>query len=159
MITRAVNPETRAVNPGIEGMETVIASVTLARAESLADGALVDVSPMAREAGITYPVVLTAALHADVAAVPDHQSWQSYDGRLWDVLTLFRAAVKGLIPSAGDDQCRTYTLIMHVGSRTFYRVSAVCGPGDDLEPVITLMQPGEVEPEAFGSGGSGTEEE
>jgi hypothetical protein len=34
------------------------------RAQALADGVLVDVSPMAREAGFRFPTAITADLHA-----------------------------------------------------------------------------------------------
>lgn len=37
-----------------------------ARSEALADGVLVDVSDMAREAGFRYPVAVTQAVWADI---------------------------------------------------------------------------------------------
>jgi hypothetical protein len=40
------------------------------RAEAIADGALIDVSAVARKAGIRYPVALTAAVWAKCVAVP-----------------------------------------------------------------------------------------
>ena len=110
------------------------------RALAFQEEELFDVSAMAREAGISFPVAITAALHADIADIPEDQPCQSYDGRLWDVLWMFRAAIKGRIPSQGDDQCRIYGLIMHVGDQEEYQVKAICGPGDDAEPVITLMK-------------------
>jgi hypothetical protein len=40
------------------------------RADALRDGELIDVSALAREAGIRYPVALTAAYWAKCVAVP-----------------------------------------------------------------------------------------
>ncbi len=110
------------------------------RAQALADGALVDVSEMAREAGIRFPVAISEALHRDIGDVPETHSYQSYTGRLWDCLWMLQCTIRGLISTQGDDQLMVYRLIMHVGEAEMYSVKAVCGPGDDGEPVITLMQ-------------------
>ena len=56
------------------------------RADALRDGVLIDVSPVAREAGIRYPVALTAAAWGRCVAVPPGVAWQDEAGRLWDVL-------------------------------------------------------------------------
>ncbi len=116
---------------------------TYTRAEALEDGTLIDVSEMAKEAGFTFPVAITAALHADIQAIPESHYYQSYTGRLWDVLWMLKMAIGGRIPFEGDDQCMTFSLIMHIGNIEQYRVKSVCGPGDDAEPVITLMTAGE----------------
>jgi hypothetical protein len=113
------------------------------RRQALADGTLVDVSDMAREAGVTFPVAITSGLHADIHDIPEEHSYQSYTGRLWDVLHMFGCAVKGLIPKDGDDECMIYELIMHIEGDKRYFVKAVCGRGDEAEPVITLMRESE----------------
>lgn len=109
------------------------------RAQALEDGRLIDVSETAREAGITFPVAITAALHADISNIPQEHSYQSYAGRLWDCIWMLRCGIQGLIPRRGDDQRFEYDLIMHLGMAKRYSVKAVCGPGDDGEPVITLL--------------------
>jgi hypothetical protein len=63
------------------------------RAEAIADGVLIDVSGVAREAGIRYPVALTAAVWRRCVAVPPGVRCQDEAGRLWDVLWLLRCAV------------------------------------------------------------------
>ena len=73
----------------------VIACYT--RTEALADGVLVDVSEMAREAGIRYPVAVTRRVWGEVVTPKqeDRPAGQSEAGRLWDVLWMLRVASKG----------------------------------------------------------------
>ena len=56
------------------------------RADALRDGVLIDVSAVAREAGIRYPVALTQAVWERCVAVPPGVRCQDEAGRLWDVL-------------------------------------------------------------------------
>jgi len=55
------------------------------RADAIADGVLVDVSTVAREAGIKFPVALTRAVWERCVAVPPGVACQDQSGRLWDV--------------------------------------------------------------------------
>jgi hypothetical protein len=55
------------------------------RADALRDGVLIDVSPVAREAGIRYPVALTRAAWERCVTVPPGVLCQDEAGRLWDV--------------------------------------------------------------------------
>jgi hypothetical protein len=111
------------------------------RKQALEDGVLIDVTETAKEAGFRYPVAVTAALWADINAIPkSKQSWQDVQGRLWDVLCMGRCAT---LHSKKSGSTLLYTLIMHVGRDTYYTVRLVCGPGDEGEPVVTLMRPDE----------------
>jgi hypothetical protein len=56
------------------------------RAQALADGVLVDVSPVAREAGIRYPTALTRAVWENYVKVPPGVTCQDESGRLWDIV-------------------------------------------------------------------------
>jgi hypothetical protein len=111
------------------------------RAQALEDGVLVDVSEMAREAGIRFPVALTATVYGKYVEVPEGVIAQDETGRLWDILWMLRlAANKG-----GD----TVLFRLHVRNDNSDRtpplvtLKAVCGPGDQGEPVITIMLPDE----------------
>lgn len=117
---------------------TLIYSYT--RKQALEDGVLMDVSELAKEAGFRYPVAVTAALWADIHAIPQSKSWQDGNGRLWDVLWMALAAIRE--NKTGGSEL-VYKLVMPVGRTTSYRVKLVCGPGDAAEPVITLMRPEE----------------
>ena len=110
------------------------------RCQALEDGMLINVSELAREAGFSYPVAVTAALWEDILAIPESKGFQDTTGRLWDVLNMGRFAIRRAKP--GETEL-LYRLIMHVGRSTYYTVKLVCGPGDEGEPVITLMQPDE----------------
>ena len=114
------------------------------RADALRDGVLIDVSPTAREAGFKFPVALTRAAWERCVTVPPGVLCQDEAGRLWDVLTMLRFAARGARGGAtevrfgvhvrNDNRERTPPLV---------RRKAVCGPGDEGEPVITVMMPDE----------------
>ncbi len=113
------------------------------RADAIADGTLVDVSAVAREAGIKFPVALTRAVWERCVTVPPGVLCQDEAGRLWDVVWMLRCAV------ARGPGGNLVTFALHVRNdnreRTppLVRLKAVCGPGDQGEPVITVMMPDE----------------
>lgn len=120
------------------------------RRQALEDGVLLDVSPLAREAGFRLPVAMTAAAWEQAVA------WTADDnarkgivndetGRLWDVLFMARCQARRMkgprpemlfqfyaVPRAGRGQRpRLMTL------------KAAIGAGDQGEPVVTLSLPEE----------------
>ncbi len=115
------------------------------RAQALADGVLIDVSDTAREAGITLPVALTQRLWAEwiVPHEDDRALCQSESGRLWDVLWMLTVAIRQQ-PDTANASRLTYEVLFRRGARLeCVTLEAVCGPGDEAEPVITVMLPGE----------------
>mgnify|MGYP003588781425 FL=1 len=109
------------------------------RSQALADGVLVDVSGIAAEAGIRFPVAVTAALWGEYIQVPNDDALhcQSVEGRLWDTLTLFRTVAR----NTGGDQLFFRVSYVMAGRKMVTPVlKAVCGPGDSGEPVITIMK-------------------
>ncbi|WP_201299827.1 DUF6573 family protein [Streptomyces mexicanus] len=120
------------------------------RAQALADGVLVAAdADLAREAGFRVPVALTSAVWEGCVAWNDgdseRQTPQDERGRLWDVLTMTHHAIRR---SGGDGDRVTVDLLRvpRDGRTTQARpVQLVCviGPGDQGEPVITIMQPDE----------------
>ncbi|NUQ72032.1 MAG: hypothetical protein HUU21_00435 [Polyangiaceae bacterium] len=109
------------------------------RADALADGNLIDVTETAREAGIKIPVALTCAVWDHYVALTPaaKQAGNDEQGRLWDVLWMFRCA------AVRSPDARELVFQLHVvtGSITpsLVELKAVCGPGDDAEPVITIL--------------------
>jgi len=111
------------------------------RQQAIEDGVLIDVSNTAVEVGIKHPVAVTAALWIRYIE-PDAKLkpfGQSIEGRLWDVLWMFR--VNAFI-------CKDTVLYFDVyflmeKKLELVRLKAVCGPGDTLAPVVTIMLPGE----------------
>ena len=73
---------------------------------------------------------------------------QDISGRLWDVLTMFRLAAK-----RGGSEIRFPVTVINwvcVGGERINRtkretviLKALCGPGDNGEPVITILLPDE----------------
>lgn len=113
------------------------------RAQALADGVLVDVSGLAREAGFKFPVAVTADLQAALEPGEAEQALgQDYTGRLWDVLWMLRCAIRG----AGESGQVRFRVILATADggkleHPGFGLLAVCGPGDDLEPAITVGFP------------------
>ncbi|MFP4345919.1 MAG: DUF6573 family protein [Anaerolineales bacterium] len=125
---------------------------TYTRAEALEDGVLIDVSEMAREAGFKWPVAVSAAVWHLIEDIPPRfAKLESVKGRLWDVLWMARCAIKppkieGLVlpePHHDDPYRLLYSLILHHGNRTYARLKLLTGPGDDGEPVVTILLPDE----------------
>lgn len=111
------------------------------RKQAIEDGVLIDVSETAREAGIIYPVAITGTVLESyiVPSEKDRANGQSEKGRLWDVLWIFRNAAK---QNAGDILLFKvyFTLFCN---QELVTLKAICGPGDEAEPVITIMLPEE----------------
>lgn len=115
------------------------------RRQAIEDGVLVDVSAMATEAGFLVPVAITATVYAEIVS-PDEAAraiGQSPNGRLWDLLFLLLVRAKTLGPT--DDLSQTtYTMrVAEAGKSRDVTLKAVIGPGDEREPVITVMFPWE----------------
>src|SRR5512135_1118822 len=114
------------------------------RAQAIADGVLVDVSKLAKEAGFRFPVAVTAGVWAACVAVPPGVDGQDETGRLWDVLNVLRFAI-----ARQRKDGERVDFAVHVrndnreGDPPQVKLYALCGPGDDAEPVITVMLPHE----------------
>ena len=112
------------------------------RAQALEDGVLVDVSDVGREAGISLPIALTQRVWAEVV-IPWGHLEQSETGRLWDILWVFATRAKHF---KGDTMRFVLKLKMGVNPSANGRIvdlKAMIGPGDNGEPVITIMHPDE----------------
>ncbi len=114
------------------------------RADAIADGVLIDVTKTAREAGYKTPIALTRAVWQRCVVVPTGVACQDEAGRLWDVLWMLACAAHKA-PAAAD----TIRFGVHVRTSNGDEVpplvllKAVCGPGDNGEPVVTVMMPDE----------------
>jgi len=123
---------------------------TYTRAQAIADGVLVDVSDTAREAGFRWPVALTRAAWENCVAWSEddnrRQAYQDESGRLWDVLWMAANAIRNATPS--DDQELLFQLhrVPRDGRTTeasLVTLKLVAGPGDTVEPIVTIMLPRE----------------
>ena len=67
--------------------------------------------------------------------------WQDEPGRLWDIMTMLRHAIR----TAGSTSEIQFVVCVQNDKSLPKPVTlkAVCGPGDTLEPCITVMTPTE----------------
>lgn len=113
------------------------------REQAMEDGVLVDVTETAGEAGFRHPVALTAAVNADVGDIPPSKKGiEDRQGRLWDLLWMGLRAVRAAATCRQDGPAFV-SLVMPIGRRRNYRAKIVFGPGDEGEPVFTVMRPDE----------------
>ena len=130
--------------------EDLIYSYT--RADAIRDGVLIEVpASLAKEAGIISPVALTSGAwrYIDPGNLTEMPG-QSVKGRLWDLLQVFRVVAR----QARHTNRIRFTVAflmcykeinknMIVDYEESVAFQAICGPGDTLEPVITIMLPWE----------------
>src|ERR1035441_7446337 len=64
------------------------------RLDSLKDGYHIDVSDVAAEGGIRFPVFLTRSVYETFVTVPPGVSCQDEEGRLWDIVWMLRHAIQ-----------------------------------------------------------------
>ena len=131
------------------------------RAQAIEDGVLVDltsnapegaeIKQLVQEAGFLVPVAMTAAAYTEAVlagTTEDEDGWfifpagQSNKGRLWDVLMVLRYAAKA---KPGSD--RVYFAVdvdtNGDGKHKTVKLWSLIGPGDEGEPVLTIMLEGE----------------
>lgn len=113
------------------------------REMAIDDGTLVEVPrETTREVGIKFPVALTAAAWTECVEWPARLGTeQSESGRLWDVLWMMRGPMRAA--QGSEVLFQLYVRAPGKEAPTLRTLKAVCGPGDDLEPVITVMLPEE----------------
>ena len=109
------------------------------RKQALEDGVLVDISSLAKEAGIRFPVAVTRSVFSilEDTSTPG----QDFKGRAWDMLMIFRMQAR---TSQGDEIHFTPLFVLNGKTKPEpVAMWAKCGPGDDMAPVITIMLEGE----------------
>lgn len=112
------------------------------RAQAIEDGVLVDLSDLAREAGFKMPLAVTAGVRAilNPEPMPSCQDWR---GRAWDLLTILRLAIRRAHHGSDRVDFAPLFILKSDAAPEAVAMWAHCGPGDDAEPVITIMLPGE----------------
>jgi hypothetical protein len=123
------------------------------RSDALRDGALVELpADLCREAGVIVPVAVTAEVwHLIDPGNLDQMPGQSMTGRAWDLLFTFAVAARSfrgrhrstIVFRCEFLMCREAMGGTEITERKTVTLRAVCGPGDQGEPVITIMLPWE----------------
>ncbi len=114
------------------------------RAQAIEDGVLVDLTEWAGETGFSVPVACTTTVWHEYIVPPDRtRQWgQSERGRAHDLLWMLLNAIRRNDGAQHQVQFEVIFLMAPERNETA-RLKAVCGPGDQGEPVITIMRPHE----------------
>ncbi len=114
------------------------------RKQAIADGVQVDVSTVAAEADIRFPVFLTRTVFDAYVTVPPNVSGQDEAGRLWDIVWMLRFAVQRSRPGCDRLPVALYVRNDNRAAKLI-KLIATCGPLDmgDPQPAITVMMPDE----------------
>jgi len=126
------------------------------RAQAIEDGILVDLMQhptperpelddlrsLVLEAGFRIPAAMTVtAFNEAVAPIGgDLPPGQDLKGRLWDVLMALRVAGR---LKTDDDRVHFKVAVWNGERHEDVALWALCGPGDEGEPVLTIMLEGE----------------
>lgn len=115
------------------------------RAQAIEDGVLVDVTEPAKAYGFKPGVAVTTAVWStfikpDLSGMPEGLAAEVINKRLADLLFAVRVRIAVL-----EEATKTDRVTLHADTPNGERVEiwAHCGPGDDAEPVITVMMIGE----------------
>ena len=121
---------------------------TCTRQQLLEDGYLIDVTETAKEAGFSIPVALTRTVWEDCVEWTEEdsqrQTYQDVAGRLWDVVCM--AQVNACANKNNASFLYEIYRVPRGGKAQKARrvkLKTLIGPGDQGEPVITIMQPNE----------------
>ena len=118
------------------------------RKQAIADGVLVDLmqpetESLVKEAGFKWPIAITASAFS-AAVCPLGESLpegQDLKGRLWDLLQKLRLAARSSPPHS--DRVHFQVLVWDGKRHQTVRLWSLRGPGDQGEPVLTVMLEGE----------------
>jgi hypothetical protein len=123
-----------------EGAE-VISSYS--RAQAIDDGVLVDLSAVAPEVcgqHFKVPVACTAEVWGIIdRAVKNRKRCNDLNGVVHDMLWMSKVMKRDVDPTTRIFRVK----ITGAGRRSVYDFKMVCGPGDNAEPVMTIMLPEE----------------
>lgn len=113
------------------------------RANAIEDGVLVDLSANYPEECrlYRYPVSCTAAVWSLVEqAVANRKQCNSFAGVVSDILYM---STRGVIDRPDEQTVIFKVIISGTGRNRIHTMKAICHPGDNLEPIITIMLPTE----------------
>lgn len=115
------------------------------RAQAIDDGVLVDITNYSKDLGFKYPVAVTEAVR-NLLNPSDELKAEGQDiiGRTWDMLFILKFYIHKLTDQKTDRLDFSPLFVMEKGKRAEpVALWAHVGPGDNFEPVITVMMQGE----------------
>ena len=118
---------------------------TYTRAQAIEDGVLVDanigdLAEVTRE-NYKWPVAMTASVFAMMEKAVNHPKWcNDYKGVWHDICWMSKMNITRRF----DESSHLFKVIITgLGRKRIHELKIVCGPGDDAEPVVTVMLPEE----------------
>ena len=103
--------------------------------------AVTKTAAVVKQTGFTLPIVMTATAFGETIGFGDLPDGQSVTGRLWDVLMVLRSMIRRMPP--GEDRVHFKVSVWNGTSLNEVALWCLCGPGDEGEPVLTIMLEGE----------------
>jgi hypothetical protein len=109
------------------------------QAQAIADGLLHLVPKEISRVYFRYPVILSNSLMTVIEeSIQSKALKRDYRSVMHDVLTAAHMAAK---KGSGESALKTRVAISGSGCKIVYDLVIVCGPGDDMQPSITIMFP------------------
>ena len=128
---------------------------TYSRRQAIEDGVLVQLSgpgyegdpwvpEMVAELGYRIPIAMTATAFGQYVELTPaaERACNDIKGRLWDVLWMLKLAI-GRCPVDTDTIYFDLYCVVDRVKPKLVRLKSICGPGDEAEPVLTIMFPEE----------------
>ncbi len=111
---------------------------TYTRKEAIEDGFLFEVPENTlKEAGIKFNTCISAGINAIIEeAIKKSEGMNDFEGIVWDILTMLKYGIQR------STEPQRVNFIVKIWQRNI-SMYAVCGGGDNGEPVITIMLPTE----------------
>jgi hypothetical protein len=113
------------------------------RAQAIEDGVLIDLTEWAKETGFRFPVACTDSVWNGYVVPNDatRELGQSERGRAHDLLWMLFCAIRK--HGDGDTLLFEVIFLQSPNRQVTVKLKSVCGPGDQGEPVLTIMLPHE----------------
>lgn len=146
MMTLASLPTTRALLDSFDDSDDSLFGDVISRytrAQAIADGQLVDLSALVGDvcrSHYKHPIACTAGVWIIIdKAIKNRRHCNDLGGVVHDMLWMSRKVSHQINAST-----RSFRVIITGAGRSKYHDFVIsCGPGDNAEPVMTIMLPGE----------------
>ena len=115
------------------------------RAQAIEDGVLVDLTAWAKETGFRIPVACTSTVWHGYIVPPEgtKELGQSERGRGHDLLWMLYNGIRGSKRTEREQLLFKVVFLQKLRKHEEVTLKAICGPGDEGEPVVTIMLPRE----------------
>ncbi len=108
------------------------------RQDAIDDGDLIEITRMGRDMGIMFPLAVSARAAESMVPFPNIPQ-DTVTENLWDTLHAFRDKAR----TTAEDEFEFQVSLYQNGLVPTLTFKAAVSPGDDGEPVITIMLPDE----------------